>query len=85
MINSKKRFKLFNKLMEYFNCIDFKIKYVYLYNDTILYRVYNCKFEIRKQYTIIIYDFNFTINYLRINCKQLKYKQKEISKNYKIK
>ena len=85
MINSRKRFKLFNKAMEYFNSVGFEIKYVYLYNDTILYRVYNYRLGIRKQYTLIIYDFNFTIQYLRTHSKYLYWKQKETSKNYKIK
>ena len=84
MINSRKRFKLFNKAMDYFITLGFDIKYVHLFDNVIQFKVYSYKFRVRKRYIISIYDFNFTIEYLRTNCKHLKYRQNQISKNYKI-
>lgn len=85
MINSRKRFKLFNKAMDFFITLGFEIKYVHLFESIIQFRVYNNRFEVRKHYIFSIANSNFTIEYIRINCKHLKYKQKENSKNYKIK
>lgn len=85
MINTEKRFKFFNKAIDYFTNFNFEIKSIHLYNDVIQLKVYNNRFGIRHHYIISIYDYNFTIKYIRSNCKHFKYKQKEISNNYKIK
>ena len=84
MINSRKRFKIFNKAINYFITLGFEIKSVYLYDTVIDLTVCKYKNEIRIRYKLRIYDFMFVIYYLRTHSKHLYWKQKEISKNYKI-
>ena len=78
MIDSEKAIKLFNKSIEYFITLGFKITEIYFYNYKILFKVSIFIFGIRKRYIIQIYDFNFTIDYFRIN-------NRKFSRNYKIK